>query len=240
MTAWTQDDLVRDGQVPDGRITVLGADVQVTAKRAGHLYLGGAFAKATNVGTVSGAIEILNARGGPELIANYLGNPAYLVDREANPDKSGGNGSLSTFGAQYDLSIARLVFGDLYQGTSPDILISLFGVATYVTSRDEDRDGVLKLKGGAEATYLPLSWLGISERFDHVRLDGGDSKQAFNIISSRLLFHLDWKSRGELALQYSHFIYGVDVPVWSSYDPPLAKRVKPDHDVFSLMATYWW
>ena len=51
---------------------------------------------------------------------------------------------------------------------------------------------------------------------------------------------MDWKSRGELALQYSHFIYGSGVQTISAYDPANAKPVNPDHDVFSLMATYWW
>ena len=162
------------------------------------------------------------------MVAHYLG------------PNSNGNGSLSTFGAQYDLSVARLVFGDLYTGVSPDVLISLFGVGTYVKSHDTAYDGVFKVKGGGEATYLPRSWIGVSERFDHVRLHGGDSKQAFNIISSRLLFHMGWKSRGELALQYSHFIYGTGVPVMSTYDPATAMPVNPDKDVFSLMATYWW
>jgi hypothetical protein len=229
LTAWTQDDLINGGRLPDGRITVLGADIQVTAKRAGHLYLGGAHTQATNAEHVSGAIEILNARGGPELMRYYLG-----------PNSNGGNGSLTSFGAQYDLSVARLVFGDLYQGMSPDVLVSLFGVGTKIGSRDPDYDGVFKLKAGGEATYLPLSWFGVSERLDHVRLHGNDSKQAFTIWSSRLLFHMDWRSRGELALQYSHFVYGSGVPVYSSYDPATAVPVKPDHDVFSLNATYWW
>ena len=241
LTAWTQDDVINGGQMPDGRITVLGADLQITAKRAGHLYLGGAWTKATNASTVSGAIEILNARGGPELIKAYL-YPGSNSSQVCPPGRTVcGDGSLSTFGAQYDLSVARLVFGDLYQGMSPDILVSLFGVGTYVKSHDDPTaDGVFKVKGGGEATYLPLSWFGVSERFDHVRLHGSDSKYAFNIISSRLLFHMDWKSRGELALQYSHFIYGSSVQVMSGYDPATAQPVNPDHDVFSLMATYWW
>ena len=228
ITAWTQDDLSQGGQLPNGRITVLGADLHLTAKRAGHVYLGAARTQATNAASVSGAIEIMNARGGPELIEHYLG-PA-----------SNGNGSLSTFGAQYDISVARLVFGDLYQGLSPDILVSLFGVGTYVKSNDVSYDGVFKLKGGGEVTYLPLSWFGVSERFDHVRLHGGDSAQAFSIWSSRLLLHPGWKSRGELALQYSHFVYGSKVYVKAGYPPHIDPSVNPDRDVFSLTATYWW
>jgi hypothetical protein len=230
VSAWTQDDVNGGGKLPNGRITVLGADVHVTGKRAGHLFLGGAWTKATNAEVVSGAIEILNARGGPELIANYLGKT----------ENGHGNGSLSTFGAQYDISVARLVYGDSYQGESPDVLISLFGVGAKIKSDVKANDGVWNIKGGAEATYLPFSWFGVSERFDHVRLHGSDSKQAFTIWSSRLLFHPGWKSRGELALQYSRFVYGSGVQVMNGYPPALDPSANPDKDVFSLSATYWW
>jgi hypothetical protein len=228
LTAWTQDDLVAGGHLPDGRITVMGADAHVTGGRAGHLYLGVAKTWATNAAPVSGAIQVLNARGGQELIANYLG-PA-----------SNGNGSLTTFGAQYDLSLARLVFGPLYTGISPDILVSLFGVGTYVTSHDPAYNDVLKLKAGAEAAYLFLSWLGVSERFDHVRLHGGDSTQAYTSLASRLLFHTGWRSRGEIALQYTYFVYGSSVLVDAGYPPTPSMNINPDRNVFSLIGTFWW
>ena len=228
LTAWTQDDLTPGGNIPDGRITVMGADVHVTGGRAGHLYLGLAKTWATNASTVSGAIEVLNARGGPELVAHYLG------------PQSNGNGSLTTFGGQYDLSLARLVFGQIYTGVSPDILVSLFGVGTYVTSQDPGYNDVFKLKGGLEATYLFLSWLGISERFDHVRLHGSDSTQAYTSLASRLLFHTGWRSRGEIALQYTYFVYGSGVYVESGYPAVLDPSVNPDRNVFSLIGTFWW
>ena len=228
LTGWTQDDLTNGGQLPDGRITVLGADVNVTAGRAGHLYLGMAYTKATNAATVSGAIEILNARGGPELMEQYLG------------PNSNGNGSLTTFGGQYDLSLSRLIFGKLYTGVSPDVLISLFGITTKVSSRDPDYDGVLKLKGGGEVTYNFLSWMGVSERLDHVRLHGDDSKQAMTIVSSRLLFHTGWRSRDEFALQYSYFSYGSGVHPKTGYPPTLDPTANADKHVFSLSGTFWW
>ena len=83
---------------------MFGADLNLTAGRAGHLYLGVARTQATNAAPVSGAIEILNARGGPELIENYLG-PA-----------SNGTGSLTTFGAQYDLSLSKAAVRRLVHG----------------------------------------------------------------------------------------------------------------------------
>ena len=199
-----------------------------TSGRAGHWYAGVARTTATNAAPVAGAIEILNARGGPELMEHYLG------------PNSNGTGTLTTVGAQYDLSLARLVFGDWYTGVSPEILISLFGVATAVTSRDPDYDGVLKVKGGAEVTYLFASWMGVSERIDHVRQDGSDSSKAFTSSSTRLLFHTGWKSRDEIALQYSHFVYGSAVYVKSGYPPVLNPALNPDRDVFSLTGTFWW
>ena len=236
LTAWTADDLARGGTIPDGRITVLGADLSITAGNAGHLYLGAAKTWATNAEPVSGAIEVLNARGGKELINNYLG-PA-----------SNGTGTLSTVGAQYDLSLSRLVFGPMYTGVSPDVLVSLFGVATKVTSRDTSYDpvlklkydGVLKVKGGAEVTYAFMSWAGVSERVDHVRLDNSDSARAFTMFSTRLLFHTGWRSRDEIALQYTHFTYGSAVYVKAGYPPVERYDLNADRDVFSLTGTFWW
>jgi hypothetical protein len=226
--AWTQDDQVKGGQVPNGRIQVLGADLNLTAGRFGHLYFGWARTQATHAATVSGAIEILNARGGPELIAQYLG------------PNSNGNGSLNTFGAQYDLSVSRLVFGELYTGTSPDVLVSLFGIGTTVSSDDPAYDGITKVKAGGEVTYLMKSWLGAAERFDHVRLHGSDSKKAFSIFSSRLLFHTGWKSRDEFALQYSYFQSGSDVVALTGYPPGSGPNANPDRHVFTLSGTFWW
>jgi hypothetical protein len=80
----------------------------------------------------------------------------------------------------------------------------------------------------------------VSERLDHVRLDNSDSKKAFTIVSSRLLFHTGWKSRDEFALQYSHFTYGSDVEVKTGYPATLDPTANPDHDVFSLTGTFWW
>jgi hypothetical protein len=187
--------------------------------------------------SVSGVIEILNARGGPELRDEYLG-----------PD-SGGNGSLAIFGAQYDLSLARLLYRDKFRGESADVLLSLFGMAAKVKSDDQARDpsdgsklydGVQKLKGGMEATYNMLSWFGVSTRVDHVRLNVDDPKQAVTIISPRVLLHTGWQSQDEISLQYSRFLYGSKVYARSGYPAVIDPSAKRDSDVFSLSATFWW
>lgn len=227
-TALCQDDQVTAVGKGDGRISVLGGDVRLTAGRFGHFYFGAAHTQARDAGSVSGVIEVLNARGGPELISEYLG------------PKSGGNGSLSVFGGQYDMSLARLVYGDVYEGKSADVLVSLFGVAASVKSDDADFDGRLKLKGGAEVTYNMLSWFGMSTRLDHVRQNSDNTREAFTIISPRVLFHTGWRSRDELALQYSHFMYGSLVVAERGFPPAPDPSQNPDANVFSLSGTFWW
>lgn len=228
ITAWSQDDQHLDSAVADGRITVLGAEARLTAGRWGHLYLGGARTEAVDAGVVSGLIEILNARGGPGLIGEYLG-PA-----------SGGNGSLTTVGAQYDMSLSRMVYGEQFRGKNPDVLWSLFGIGTQVASDDPEYDGVLKLKVGTEVTYNLLSWFGTSGRVDLVRLDHDFNRRSFNVYTGRLLFHTDWLSRDEFALQYAHFAYGDEVYVARGYPPVDDLTLNPDRHVLSLSATFWW
>lgn len=228
LTAWTQDETVTSVGVQDGKIGVLGADARLTAGRGGHLYVGVAHTSASHAATVSGVIQILNARGGPELISEYLG------------PKSHGNGGLTTYGAQYDLSVARAVYGDTFRGKSPDLRLSLFGIGAHIKSDDPSADGTGKLKVGAELTYAIASWFAVSSRFDHATANTSDSKQAFNIYSPRVLFHTDWLSRDEFALQYSYFQYGDNVVVRPGYPPTPDPSATPDKHVVSLSGTYWW
>jgi len=228
VTAFSQDDQSLGAELEDGRISVAGVDARLTAGRLGHLYLGLAHTSASNAGVVGGVVEVLNARGGPDLVSEYLG------------PQSDGNGSLTTVGLQYDMSLSKMAFGEQYRGKNPDVLFSLFGIATQVTSDDEAYDDVLKLKGGAEVTYNLLSWFGTSARFDHVRLDHEFNRRSFNIMTGRLLFHTDWMSRDEFALQYSHFAYGEEVYVARGYPPVDDPGVNPDRHVFSLSANFWW
>jgi hypothetical protein len=84
------------------------------------------------------------------------------------------------------------------------------------------------------------SWFALSGRFDHVRLDSSDDRNAFTVISPRLLFHTDWQSRDEFALQYSHFLYGSAINARTGFPPEPDPETTPDTHVFSLTGTYWW
>jgi hypothetical protein len=235
LRAFTRDDTASGAFKADGSISVLGADARLMAGNFGHLYVGMAKTTATNSVTVSGAIEVLNARGGPELMEHYL------VGEGAPPAPAfDGDGGLFTLGAQYDLSVARLMYGDAFKGLSPDIIISLFGISTSVDSELPTADGISKLKLGTEVTYNALSWLGVGARFDHVSPNSDESREAFNIISPRVLFHNGWDSQLEVSLQYSHFIYGSNVRIESGSPPLLSDTAVPDADVFTLAGWFWW
>ncbi|HWA74377.1 MAG TPA: hypothetical protein VG937_18660 [Polyangiaceae bacterium] len=241
ITAWSQDDLGETQQLSSGHINVLGADARLTWGRFGHLYGGVAHTQAKNPRAVSGIIEVLNARGGEGLFNEYLGPRRDPNQTVAEAAQSPGDGSLTTFGFQYDLSIARAMFGDRYHGKNPDVLISAFGIGTSVSSDDyPDYDGVLKLKAGLEATYTMASWFGVSGRLDHVRQNHDFNRRSFTVYTGRLLFHTYWQSRDEFALSYSRFVYGREVYVEKgspALDDPTAS---PDRDVLSLSATFWW
>lgn len=227
-TAWSQDDQNTAQVISRGHINVLGADARLTWGPYGHLYAGVARTSASNAGAVSGIIEVLNARGGEDLVSEYLG------------PNSGGNGGLTSFGLQYDLSVARAMFGERFHGRNPDVLFSLFGLGTKVDSDDAEKDGVLKLKAGAEVTYTMASWVGLSGRFDHVRLDHEFNRRAFTVYTGRVLFHTGWQSRDEFALQYSHFTYGREVYVEKGFPAVDDPSLNPDTDALSLSATFWW
>ena len=91
-----------------------------------------------------------------------------------------------------------------------------------------------------EATYNLLSWFGAGARVDHVRQDSDVNAKSFNTYTGRLLFHTNWLSRDEIALQYSHFAYGKQVTVSRGYPPVEDPSLNPDRHVLSLSVSFWW
>jgi hypothetical protein len=237
ISAWAQDDRATGASAPDGDIRILGADLRFNMGRFGHLY--GAFSnvKLTSARTVGRIVEVLNTKGGPGLIDNYLGQG------------SGGTGSLNIFGWQYDLSIGRLVsYPVQFTGDGPDIYFSLFGIYAGIKSNDATFDGTSKLKFGAEASYSMLSWLVASLRYDNVRpgrpvavgLDAPDKDFAFQVIAPRIILRSDWQAHDQVVLQYAHWANGPLTTVRTGYPPVEDLAAVPDRDVLSISANFWW
>jgi hypothetical protein len=239
VSAWTEDDRAEQGTTPDGKIDVLGADLRLSLNHFGHLYVSASHTQATNSGSIGAVVQILNANGGQGLIANYLG------------PLSGGTGTLTTFAGQYDISLGKLIrYPNRFRGNSPDIVLSVFGMATKVTSNDANYNNVQKIKYGAEAAWAFLPWLAASVRFDHVDPDANATGQspgcdpgkpcAFTSVSPRLIFRSKWQARDQVVLQYSHWMYGTGTEVRTGYPAAYQAGINPDEDMLSISASMWW
>ena len=231
LTAWTQDDLTPGGNIPDGRITVMGADAHVTGGRAGHLYLG----RGQDLGHERA--DGLGRHRDPERARRARADRATTSGRRAGNV----NGSLTDVRRPVRSQPGAAGLRSALHRRQPR------HPGQPVRRRDVRDQPRPRLQRRAQAEgrasrrrYLFLSWLGVSERFDHVRLHGSDSTQAYTSLASRLLFHTGWRSRGEIALQYTYFVYGSGVPIDAGYPPAPTLTINPDRNVFSLIGTFWW
>jgi hypothetical protein len=234
LRAFSQDDRGVGGMAPEGSLDILAGDLRLDLGRFGHFYVATAYDDARYVGTLSRVVSVLNTRGGQGLIAGYLGGQ--------------GNGKLTTFGGQYDLSVGRLVSYPVpFAGDGPDLFVSLFGQVTRVNADDPYHLGTAAAphkrtmdKFGLEATYSLLPWLAASCRYDQVNPDASDRAYSFAVLSPRLIFRTDWQATNQVVLQYSHWFDGSHTTVRVG-DPPVEDvSVVPDANMLSLSASMWW
>ena len=250
--AWSQDDrgnnvvngtMMIDASQPDAKLDQVAADLRITAGRFGHLYGAASYLNAKHVTTLSRIISILNTKGGPGLVTNYLG------------PNSNGNGNITVIGGQYDLSVGKLVSYPVpFSGDGPDLVVSLFGMIVHTNSDDHFYDtngryydGVTKWKAGGEAAYSVLPWIAFSGRYDYVVNDTHSdcagvpcSTYNFGVISPRVILRTDWQATDQIVLQYSHWFNGANTLIRVG-DPPLENiNWVPDKDMVSLSASMWW
>jgi hypothetical protein len=253
--------------LPDGKLTVSGADLRVTNTPAGELYFGFSHIGAANATTVSGAIEVLHAGGGGEFDLGVKGN--YLDGPTAS---SKGNGSVNSILMQYDFSLANLLANlkrpkASYWGDGPDLAASFFFMYNAVSSDDVDMDGVKKIKYGVDLLGTPLKWLGLGTRIDRVQPNSRISEQSFGIISPRIVFRTAFLTHEEVTFQYSRYLYNQrecgaapadqalcvqppsapSLPTGFGSGQPAnptdvrgAATTRPDLNVLKLQATMWW
>jgi hypothetical protein len=257
LRAWSQDDrstsnVVSDPTMvqnnpPDGSMDIYAADVRVTAGRFGHLYLAGSYIDARYIASLSRIISVLNTKGGQGLMDNYFGS------------NSSGYGKMTVIGAQYDLSIGKLVsYPTPFSGDGPDLYVSVFGMLATVKSADGYdgsatttnsagapiqvplADGETKLKYGIEATYSVLPWLAFSGRYDQVNPILADRRYSFAVVSPKVILRTDWMATNQIVLQYSHWFDGALTTVRTG-DPPKPNPVTiPDSNMLSISAMMWW
>ncbi|MBN1607349.1 MAG: hypothetical protein JW940_11995 [Polyangiaceae bacterium] len=231
--AFVQDDRATGAIGQDGSIGVTGADLRLTLGRYGHLYGGVGYTNADRSRSVSGVIRVLNAPGGPGLMAEYFG------------PESKGTGKLLSAGLQYDFSLGNFLrYPREFHADAPDLIASVFGIYAHVADSPDteflDFYGRDKLKYGGEISYSALSWLALSGRYDRVVSNLEDAHQTHAILTPRLIFRSDWNAQDQVVLQYSHYLNGNLVAVKSGYPPVRDLTIRPDEDVVSLVGTMWW
>ena len=228
--AFSVDDTVRQQYddagapipVPDGSITQYGADVRFQLGGFGHLFLGASHIGAEFSSKVGYVMAPLNVSGGIGLLQYFGAN-------------SRGNGDLDVAGMQYDFSVGELSHHPAeFEGRSPDFRASLFGAYAHVNSEDRDFDDYHKVKGGVELTYIALPWFGVTGRVDHVVQDDRDRKLDMTVVSPKLLFRSDWRSREQITLQYATWFYGSHVRLRND---PLQKL---DEHMLAIQGSMWW
>lgn len=224
--AWSQDDTASGRLQPDGSIQVLGADLRLSMGRFGHFYAAYSHVNAEYASTIGRIIEILNTKGGPGLIDNYLGVES---------------GKLKIIGAQYDLSVGRLVSYPVpFNANGPDLVVSGFGMMVKADQEFSFYGGKTALKYGGEVAYSPLSWLALSTRYDRVSPNTENDRYGFAVISPRLIFHTDWASTDQVVLQYSQWLNGSLTTIRTGSPPEEDITQVPDEHMVSLSANMWW
>jgi hypothetical protein len=186
---------------------IVGVDLRADTRLAGRLYGATSYISADQATFMAPAVEVMHSSGGRGITENYLGTQS----------SENGTGSLWNVGVQYDLSLA-----DVYKGwtdrPSPlpwngDINASLFGMYTFVQSKQQSPDPLLNrddhkaFKWGADAGYRVTEWMSASFRYDRIVLDVDDSANSFRILSPRLSFFTSFLTREMLYIQYSRYLY---------------------------------
>lgn len=223
LTTWTDD--ARLATEVDGRITVAGGDIKMIDSHYGDAYLGFSRLSTETPLRVGEGLEVLHSISGWNLRDNFFGQG------------SAGTGTVDTVLMQYTLSLARLLrYPEPFWGQGPDVLLSVFGMYNHVKSDDPAFAGASdKLKWGADVTYTPLGFLGVSARYDSVQPDLDDSTLSFHVLSPKIILRSEFVTHEQVVLQYSRYLYGDDVmPAWPTASLP------PDKDVFTVSAIMWW
>ncbi len=222
-------------QSRDGRMDVYVADLRTRQDPFGHFAVAGAYYDIDNGLSVNDGIwwGIDWTQGASQMVGKFLGS------------RSQGNGSVGVLSAQWDFSLARMLWHPRnYDGRAPDIRGQLAGYYHHTfESQDQAMEGAHGYAFGAEFEYVLMSFMG-------VMLKGyGESREAresvwtndrrlllqrigdYSVysITPGFIFRTDWASTDSIQLAYSRRFYS------KVADPNPAEPL--DHHVFSLGAT---
>ncbi len=212
----------------NGSLTIFGLEGRFDLAQYGYLYAGWSTVVASDAITVAPAVEVIHSFGGGEfnlgVTDNYLETSFCQKQFPIQTGScSGGNGTVSTFLAQYELSLAN--FGAFED--DQDLRLKLYGMLNLISSDDQEflqndpayaplwniagdeisQDGVKKLKFGIDGEYFFVPWMSAGVRFDRLQPNSKIPEQSFAILSPRITFRSEMITREQISLQYSRYFY---------------------------------
>jgi hypothetical protein len=216
---------INEANRPDAHLTVVGADVRMINNHYGNGAIAVSHASAENDELLTGMVYF----------GSFTGDQA--TQRYFGP-RSGGTGSMSVIGGEYNLSWAKLIrYPEEFWGEGPDLITSVFATAASVKSTDPDFDSRKMYKFGAEVTYRFVPWVGISGRFDQVSPNSRDHEENFQVFSPKLIFKSAWNSHEQVTLSYTKWWYGDHTHAQFPND---FTRHDLDSQMFAIHFGMWW
>jgi len=236
MTDWSQEDRndapfdnpttqqADESDVRDGRLTVVGADVRIHHDAFGFFGAGISYLHGKNYYPLKGIMTYGGT--GEDLTDRYWGAP------------SEGNGGLLIAGANYELSIGKLVnYPSSFGGDGPDIKINTGAHVVRVSSDYEPYDGKIRSKFGADVLYTFHRFMGAAVRVDRVSPNSFDSGETFYVLAPRLVFKTDWNTHEQIQLMYAKWFYGDRT---RNEGTGLRTPERLDDQMVALNFNMWW
>jgi hypothetical protein len=141
-----------------------------------------------------------------------------------------GNGRLFAISAEYDTSIAQLLWHPRpFTGQAPDLRVALAGAAHWTLQTDDENfDGASGFLLALQLDYQMLSWLSAPLRLFGEDRDSQLGRYRVYSISPGLAFRTNWQSTDRIELIYTRRFYS------SAVDDNPARPL--DRDVLALGA----
>jgi hypothetical protein len=187
----------------DGRMDVYVAEARWVADPYGQLGVSGAFWDFDHATAVHDGIwwGLDWTAGSREMLTKFVGQ------------NSQGNGQLAAVSAEYDFSVARMLWHPRsFDGRAPDVRVRIAGIGHWTVATDDPAfEGASGYMLGNEIEYQMLSWFSAALRSYGESRDYAQGRWVTVSLTPALEFRSDWQSQDRLVLAYSRLFYSSDV-----------------------------
>jgi hypothetical protein len=214
-TQWTADpNLTPQTMVGDrsfaaaqlAHLTVVGAELNLTAPTLGRLWISPSFINVRNGWALANAgTEVMHGLGGVGVATNYLAWTGAA-------NQSTGSGTMINLGFMYENSLSGIQ-GHVPGDVLPDLTMSVFGLladASFDLPAGSliTQTSLKEFKWGVDANLQVLTWLGFMGRFDSINQDLDNPGYIMDALTARVVFSSHFLSGERIYLQYSRYFYG--------------------------------